>query len=336
MHSVMNSKNTYKADTPTIPYSSIHLFDFDSFRQNIVPICIILILISTSIYSIFLFNKKKDLLQSRGGIILQLLFFAHVFAIGIPNLLTIGIVNSKDMNIFCIPRSTYLYVTDFLCNSILILILAKACYMKTKSLNWDMTNSIGYFIGLFFIALCSTTFLIVVIEPSMQRTPFRYINICAIESIDYFRMDIKNPLNFVLLYISYLMLYKIKIWGVKQEYLNLLVLILVYLGLKGLHHVAHPTCRFREELIENLFKTSFFNVNCSIFLWFFDDAEELFKSVKNNELEYMVNWNDSFKKQYKSFLEYNFKIDELDFLENALEKNMKNYASFFKNLGKGN
>jgi hypothetical protein len=279
-------------------------------------------------------QKKKDLLRSRGRIILTLLFIAHVSAIAIPNILTVGIVLSKNMNIYCIPRSSYIYATDFICTSILCLVLAKGFYMKAKSMNWDMTNSMGYFVGFIYLILGTFSFLMMVFSPKMLRSPFRYVNVCAVDVIDYLIMDIKNPINFIFVFLGYVMLYKIKIWGVKQEFLNMLILILIYLSLKGLHHIFYPLCRFREELIENLFKIIFFNLNCSIFLWFFDDAQELFKSVKNNDLGYLVNWNDQFKKYFMKYLLYNNKLDELVFFVNDLEKNVNNFEEFYKHIGK--
>ena len=328
-----NLKSAYEPSENYVPNWGIIIIDEQTIKQTKVAFITIGLLIVFTVFSMIILKKKKDILKSRSGEIIKILFICHISNLIIPNVVTILVYFARSVLYVCVPKYLYLTSSHGLQLAILMLILAKAMYMKLKSMNFDITNMNGFFLSGIFLILSIFLFFSLCFMPFMTRTSYRYINTCTLDKIDYQSINFNIFYNSLFLYITFLLMSKIRIWGVREEVFTLLVLTLVYCSLKGWHHIVLPRCHFREELLENFFRLGYFLINCFLFIWLFDDSKKIFTSVKSTDLLSVKSWNRDFLRQFKKFLLFQLKIDFHEFFVNEIEAKKNEWEDFRELLG---
>ena len=319
-----------------IPLSDIIIFDEQTPKQTRVAFIVLSLLLVSTVVSQVILKRKRDILKSRGGQIIRILFVCHLSNIVIPNLVTVGLSLGRNISAVCIPKYLYLVCSHGLCITILLLILGKAFYMKLKSLGLDMTNVIGVMLTLIFMTMSFFLFYSLVFTPFMPRTSYRYLNICSLDQIDHLQINFE-PFNSVgFLYITFVLMNHINIWGVKQEIFSLLVINLAYCLLKGWHHTAVPSCHFREELLESCYRVAFFVMNCFLFIWLFDDSKKSFRSVRNTDVYSIASWNKQLLKYFGRFLRARHRDAMVGFFEEEVKAKMLDWNQFQRVTSKRN
>ena len=307
--------------------------DNQSPGQEIVA-WITLILTTILVYiSCRILGKKKEILISRGGSIIQLLFFAHLTNIYMPNLITILYIRTQQYYIVCSPQQIFLMLIHGACKLTIILIFSKTIFMKMKSLNWQMNNIMAMILILVFIYISLYEFYQIVTLASYPRTAYRYLNMCSLDKINYYSIAQDHYKCFVILVLSLFLLNGLNIWGTKYEIIAMMVNEMVYSILKAIQRIYFTNNHYLEELVENLFRMAFFSINCFLFIYLFDDNKENVTSICMTDLISLSNWNPDLKVAFKKFLLIKNEITIHRFLVYNLEKQINDWNSFSLNLG---
>lgn len=294
------------------------------FNIAVVTQVLLTILITISIFTI---NRKKDMINARGDILFYLIWGCHAISIFIPNLITVLAVYSNSM-LICYPKFFYLILFHFLYVLLAVLYFFRALLLHLKSRSKNLTNLREIFVALAFTFVGIYFFILGLTTGNLSPTQYYYINYCTMPYVNSFSVNPKDFIFGVIFFASIWMLSNCNAWGIQQEAISIFLLHFVYIIIKGNNKIIRPKCYINSESLENAYRLVFMFLNCILFLWVYDDKNEIYRPVENLDVYQIKSWNTQCYKKFLEYLEKSRRNGLIQFVKNNLIKAVNTFEVF--------